>query len=371
MTYKSVRKSIDMSKIKVGIIGCGFVASKWHIPSFLRLKNDVIVQAACDLSPLLAKDVAGKFNLPRFYSNVSEMLGKEDLDIVDVCTPPHTHAPLAIEAMERGCHVLIEKPMALKLSDCDEMISVSKKQGSKLCIVHNELFRPPLLKAKELVANGDIGKVLGMEWCRFTHREEYLARENHWVHKLPGGVLGETGPHAVYTSLAFLKRINDVDITATNNLKYAWAPYDYFNIIFEGENAVSSAIISHCSDNFVADVRIFGTEGILEMDLQSMLFIRHELRETKMVPLALSSLSIAGRILGNVISNAVKAAFSKNARMLVRGHPVEIEKFVNSVINDETPPVTAEEGRETIRVMELMVEKLNQKYGIHSNKPSH
>lgn len=360
-----------MNKIRVGVIGCGFVASKWHIPGFISLKEDAVVQAVCDLNPSLATSVAEKFNLRKSYSNVSEMLRGEDLDIVDICTPPNTHAPLAIEAMERGCNVLLEKPMALKLSDCDEMISVSRKQGSKLCIVHNELFRPPLLKAKELVAKGDIGKVLGMEWCRFTHREEYLAKENHWVHKLPGGVLGETGPHAVYTSLAFLKRINSVDITATNNLKYAWAPYDYFDITFEGENAVSSAIISHCSDNFVADVSIFGTEGILKMDLQSMLFIRHELRETNMVPLALSSLKTARQILGNVISNAAKAAFSKDAKMRVRGHSVEIEKFVNSVINDETPPVTAEEGRETIRVMEITVEKLNQKYGVHTNKPTH
>jgi UDP-N-acetylglucosamine 3-dehydrogenase len=360
-----------MNKIKVGVIGCGFVASKWHIPGFISLKRDVVVQAVCDLNPSLASSVAEKFNLPKSYSNVLGMLRNEDLDIVDICTPPHTHAPLAIEAMEKGCHVLLEKPMALNVSDCNEMVSVSKRQGSKLCVVHNELFRPPLLRAKELVEKGDIGKVLGMEWCRFTHREEYLARENHWVHKLPGGVLGETGPHAVYTSLAFLKKINDVHITATNNLKYAWAPYDYFNIIFEGESATSSAIISHCSDNYVADVSIFGTEGILKMDLQNMLFIRHELKETKMVSLALSSLKTTRQILGNVTSNAAKVVFSRNAKMRVRGHSVEIEKFVSSVINDESPPVTAEEGRETIRVMEIMVEKLNQKYGIHTNKSSH
>lgn len=359
-----------MSKIKVGVIGCGFIASAWHIPGFKSLKKDAVVQAVCDLNPSLATSVAKQFNIPKSYSNVSQMLRDEDLDIVDICTPPQTHASLAIEAMEKGCNVLLEKPMALKLSDCDEMINISKKQGSKLCIVHNELFRPPLLKAKELVEKGDIGKVLGMEWCRFTHREEYLARENHWIHKLPGGVLGETGPHAVYTSLAFLKKITDVDITAANNLKYSWAPYDYFDITFKGGDMISSAIISHCSDNYVADISIFGTEGILRMDLQSMLLSRYRLKETRMVSLALSSFKTAGQILSNVASNAAKAIFTRNAKMRVRGHLVVIEKFVDSVINNKIPPVTAEEGRETIRVMEMLVEKLNQKYANTEGKAS-
>jgi predicted dehydrogenase len=306
--------------------------------------------------------VAKKFNIPKFYSNVSEMLREESLDIVDICTPPNTHAPLAIEAMENGCHVLLEKPMALKLADCDEMISVSQKQDSKLCIIHNELFRPPLIKARELVEKGAIGKVIGMQWCRFTHKEEYLAQEKHWVHKLPGGILGEVGPHAVYTSLAFLKKIKNVDITAKNILKYAWAPYDYFNITLEGENLTSSVIISMASDNYVADMSVFGTEGILKMDLQSMILTRYKLNETRLVPLALSTLKPAGQIISGVIANTAKAIFARNAIFRARGHAIEIEKFVDSIINDKQPPVTALEGRETVRVMEMLVEKLNQKY---------
>lgn len=350
-----------MKKVRVGVIGCGFVASKWHIPGFLTLRKNVVVQAVCDLNSSLATSVGKQFNVPKQYSNVSEMLREEDLDIVDVCTPPHTHAPLAIEAMEKSCHVLLEKPMALKLSDCDEMIKVSQKHGSKLCVVHNELFRPPLLKARELAEKGYIGKVIGMQWCRFTHKEEYLSRENHWVHKLPGGLLGETGPHAVYTSLAFLKQIKSAEICAKNTLKYAWAPYDYFDITLEGENMISSVIISHASNNYVAEVSVFGTEGILNLDLQSMLLTHYELNETRLVPLALSSLRTAGQIVGGVASNGAKAIFSRDTVSRVRGHAVEIERFVNSVINDQQPPVTAEEGRETVRVMEILVDKLRQK----------
>jgi len=252
--------------------------------------------------------------------------------------------------------------MALTLSDCDEMIRVSQKTGSKLCIIHNELFRPPLLKARKMVAEGAIGKVMGMQWCRLTHREEYLAKENHWIHKLPGGIIGETGPHGVYSSLAFLKRITNVEIAAKKICKYPWAPFDYFDITLEGDDMISNVIISHGGDNYVADMNIYGTDGILKLDLQSMMLIHYSLRKAKPIPLALSSLRSAKQVICGVISNAGEILFTRDAMLHVTGHATEIEQFVDSIQNDKPPPVSGEEGRETIRVMEILVEKLNQKY---------
>lgn len=361
-----------MGKFKVGVVGCGFIAKKRHIPGFLRLKRNVVIRAVCDLNQSLATSVAREFGIPRSYSDLAEMIQKENLDIVDICTPPQTHAPLAIEAMEKGCHVLLEKPMALKVSDCDQMNNVAQRCGSKLCIIHNEIFRPPFLKARELVANGNIGKLTGMRWCRLTHKDEYMSIENHWVHRLPGGVLGETGPHAVYTSLVFLKNIRNVDVFAKKTLEYPWVPYDYFNIVLEGENITSSIVISHSNDCFVADVDLFGTKGVLKMDLQSMLLIRYRVSETKPLRLALSSLNTIAQTLKGVTSNAAKVMLGRQTVLSrARGHDVVIERFVDSVINDQRPPVTGDEGRETVRVMEIIVEKLNQKYAVSASKLSH
>lgn len=351
-----------MRKIKVGIIGCGYIASKWHIPGFQRLKKTATITAVCDISPQVAS-VARKANIPKTYSSATEMLREEDLDIVDICTPPQTHTSLSIEAMEKGVNVLLEKPMALTLADCDEMIRASQKTGSKLCIIHNELFRPPVLQARKMVAEGMIGRIIGMQWCRLTHREEYLAKENHWIHKLPGGILSETGPHGIYASLAFLKKITNVEIAANNVCKYPWAPFDYFDITLEGEGVISNVIISHASDNYVADMNIYGTDGILKLDLQSMLLMHYNLRKAKPIPLALSSLEQATQVVGGVVSNAAKILFTRDAMLQVTGHATEIEQFVDCVQQDTQPPVTAEDGRETIRVLELLVQKLNQKYG--------
>lgn len=348
-----------MEKLKVGIVGCGLVATTRHIPSYLRMKKNIELYAVCDRNENLVRETATEFHVSKAYTDVSEMVSKEDLDIVDICVPPQIHAPLAIEAMENGCNVLIEKPMALKTSECDQMIDVSRKHGVKLCIIHNDNFHPPFLKAKKIVAGGAIGDFVGMRIFLSTPKEDMLALKDHWIHKLPGGMIGETGPHMAYMSLAFLNNIKNVDIYAKNFLEHPWAPFDEFRIELEGENGISSVALSYTRDCWAADVDIFGTEAALQLDLNRMLLVRHQLEELKYMPIARSSLSTVSQMIGGIASN-VFGVITGGQKI---GTDVVIERFVGSVLNDTQPPVTAEEGRETVRVMEMVVKKYQEKYG--------
>ncbi|TRZ51238.1 MAG: gfo/Idh/MocA family oxidoreductase [Dehalococcoidia bacterium] len=343
-----------MNKLKVGIVGCGFVAKKRHIPGFLRLKKNVTLSAVCDLNQELAKDAAKQFGIPHVYSDLSEMLSKEQLDIVDVCTPPKIHAPVALEAMENGCNVLLEKPMAPSLNDCDKMVEASRKYGVKLSVVHNQNFYPPFLKAQKLVESGAIGKLLGMRVLILTTRDEYIAHENHWIHKLPGGAIGETGPHAVYMSLAFLDNVTDVNVCARKQSDYPWVSYDDYRIELVGENITSSILVSHAGDCNASTVDLFGTDGTINIDLQSMLLTRYRRKHLKPTSVASSSLSVAGQTINGVVSNVFRVCLGKS----MLGHDIMIKKFVESIIHNQPVPVTPEEGRETIRVMETIVRKL-------------
>lgn len=347
-------------KLKVGIVGCGAIATLRHIPIFKRLKKNVVVQAVCDRNEDLALEAANKHNIPKAYSELSTMLSKEKLDIVDICTPPQTHASLAIEAMEQGCHVLLEKPMALKTSDCDEMIAVSHKHKAKLCVIHNQLFYPPFLKARKLVAEGAIGNFVGMRIFVSDHRDEMVMRKDYWVHKLPGGLIGETGPHVVYMSLAFLNKVNTVDIYAKSFLEHPWAPFDEFRIELEGDNQLSSILMSYSSNRHGCYVDILGTEGALHLDLNSMLLIHQREKDSlKAVDLGRYSMGVAWQITKGVAANAFKVLVRK-AKL---GHDVIIERFVESILNDQPPPVTGEEGREAVRVLEMIIGRLREKYG--------
>ena len=353
------------NKLKVGIVGCGAIAGMRHIPAFVRLKGKVALQAACDKNEGLAKETASKYRIPGVYSDLSQMLSKEKLDIVDICTPPQVHGLLAIEALEHGCHVLMEKPMALKTSDCDQMLNASHKHGGKICIVYNVLFHPPFLKARKLVADGAIGDFIGMRIFSSTPRWDMIDLEDHWYHRLPGGVIGETGPHMVYMSLAFLKNIKNVDIYAKNFLGHPWAPFDEFRIELEGENGISSIALSYTRNCWAANVDILGTEATLHLELQNMLLIRHRLRELGYIPIARSSLSTIAQMTGSIVSNVFKVITGRQKI----GTDTVIERFVDSVLNDHQPPVTGEEGREVVRVMEMIVERLYQKYGrYYSNR---
>ena len=348
------------NKLKVGIVGCGAVAVKRHIPGFIRLKNNVILQAACDKNEDLAKEAARKYNIPKTYQSFSQMLSEENLDIVDICTPPQIHAPLAIEALKHGCHILLEKPMALTTTDCDRMLDASRKHRRKLCIVHNVLFHPPLVKARKLVAEGAIGDFTGMRIFLSDPRDEMIMRKDYWIHKLPGGLIGETGPHPVYISLAFLDKVNDVDVYAKRFLKHPWAPFDEFRIELEGERAVSSITISYASNRYTANVDILGTESALHLDLQSMLVLRQGAKPS-LSPLSLVSTSLGSvsQTIGGLLANSLKAATGR----FRLGHDTVIEMFVNSVLSNTPPPVTGEEGREVVRVMEMIVKELYRKYG--------
>lgn len=347
-----------MKKLNVGIVGCGFIAKAKHVPAFKRMKKTVNLCAVCDLNENLANETARDFYIPEAYSNVSKMISKENLDILDICVPPQIHAPLAIEAMESGCNVIMEKPLALKVSDCDQMIDASKKHGVKLCIIHNDIFHPPFLKARKLIADGAIGDFVGMRIFLSTPRKDMIDLKDHWYHKLPGGVIGETGPHIAYMSLAFLNNIKNVDIYAKNFLKHPWAPFDEFRIELEGENGISSVALSYTRNCWAATVDLLGTEAALHLDLQSMLLIRHQLNELSYMPIARSSLSTISQMVGGISSNVFKVATG----MQKIGTDVVIERFIDSVLSDSQPPVTGEEGREVVRVMEMVVKRYQEKY---------
>lgn len=353
-----------MNKLRAAVVGCGLVAQRRHLPGFLRLRKNVSICAVCDSNHDVARNVARKFGVHYAYSDLQDLLSREKPDIVDVCTPPQTHASIAIESMENGCHVLLEKPMALSVGDCDSMILASKKYGVKFSIVHNQRFYPPFLEAQELVENGVVGKLVNMRIFFSVPKAQYLGQEGHWIHGLPGGAIGECGPHAVYLSLTFLKRIKNVDVYARKTLDTPSVLFDDYEIALEGESLRSSAINIYGGDYSALDVDLIGTEGVIKLDLQRMLLVL--VRGQRFEPmssnihssgalLSFSSLNVVGQILKNLLSNAFATMLGKT----FVSHYILIREFVNSIVNDEEVPVSAEEGRETTRVMEEIARRLD------------
>ena len=159
MTRRLFREREDKTMIKVAIIGTGNI-SHLHIPAYLRFPERARIVALVDIIPGKAQKVKEEFGLDcEVYLDHHEILGREDIDLFDVCTPPYVHAEISINAMKAGKNVICEKPMAPSLAECDEMIRVRNETGVKLSIIAQNRFRKPIRDLKALLDSGIAGPV--------------------------------------------------------------------------------------------------------------------------------------------------------------------------------------------------------------------
>lgn len=144
-----------MDKLRVGIIGCGFI-SHYHLESWKK-SEEIEVIAACDMKEDNARKVADKFSINKVYTDGKEMLDREKLDIVDLAAPVNAHKDYFMSAAERKVHIVCEKPLAPSLSDAHEMADCASRNGVTTMVCQTYRWQPWLLEVKRVVDNGLIG----------------------------------------------------------------------------------------------------------------------------------------------------------------------------------------------------------------------
>ena len=144
--------------IKVGIIGCGKIAQVRHIPEYLANPNAEIC-GFYDINLARAEELARKYGA-KAYPTYEALLADPGIDAVSVCAANHVHAEISIAALKAGKHVLCEKPMAISLEECEAMVAAARESGKYLMIGQNQRLAKAHIKARELIAQGAIGKVL-------------------------------------------------------------------------------------------------------------------------------------------------------------------------------------------------------------------
>ena len=335
--------------IRGGIVGCGAVVTTTHLPAWRRV-GDAEIVAVCDQREEVARVVARRWGVPAAYGDLSQMLAKEKLDFVDICTPPLTHYQLTIQAIEAGLHVIVEKPMATSLNEADEMVAAAKEHGIKLCVVHNILFSPVVQKAKSLVDRGVIGKLLAVDIHILEPPERFLAQRDHWCHHLPGGVFNEVEPHSVYLASAFLGKIHTVKAIVRKQSEFPWATADELKVLLEAEKGLGALTVSCNSPRDSKTLDIFGTKGSVHLDYLAQIIIRRRHRSLQLHGMILDRLDLISPVITAAATGVVSQLQRQKRSRL--GHRVIIQKFVESLLNNTDPPVTGEDDRETIRILE-------------------
>jgi UDP-N-acetylglucosamine 3-dehydrogenase len=187
-----------MKIVRYGVIGCGAISQRRHIPEAAANKKSEIV-AVADPVRGRAKEVAGPLGAAA-YTDYKKMLKEQDLDAVAVCGPNKLHAPMTVDAFKAGLHVLVEKPMATTRADGKKMLAAAKKARKYLMVGMNQRLMPAHVKAKEILDSGRVGKPISFE-TSFKHPGPdgwSVDGPKSWFFKKVPAAMGVTGDLGVH-----------------------------------------------------------------------------------------------------------------------------------------------------------------------------
>jgi predicted dehydrogenase len=188
-----------MDKLRIGLLGTGIVVRDFHLPA-LRNNPGAELVAAANLHPASLERLARNFDIPTTYTDFEAMAADPTIDAVVNALPNYLHAPVTIQMLEAGKHVLCEKPMAMSVAEGEHMTEAAQRAGGKLMIAHMWRFDREILWLRNLVASGQLGKV-------FKAKSHAI-----WLYEGPppqswfvqpkfagGGALADMGIHSIDT----------------------------------------------------------------------------------------------------------------------------------------------------------------------------
>src|SRR5580765_2448727 len=186
--------------LNIGIVGCGKIADG-HVEEIQKL-DCARVLAVCDLEPILAEQLAHRYSVPHWYTDFDRMLSEHQLDVIHIATPPHSHLALARKSAEAGCHVFLEKPLALNAADGRRLVECLQQIGRKMSVNYWYNFETQALALKEFVAQGHLGNPVHIESyygydLTGGFGQALLSDDRHWVHQLPGKLFQNIIDHAI------------------------------------------------------------------------------------------------------------------------------------------------------------------------------
>jgi len=350
--------------MKVGLIGCGGIAPS-HIEVYKRIKN-VEVVAVCDLNLERAKKLAVNYDIKKSYKDYWDMLEKENLDLVDVCTPVSTHARIVCDAAKVVPAILLEKPMALSVSECDEIIRTIRKYGTKLCIGHNQIFSPNIQRAKKLVDSGNFNLLC----FRTTQKESFELLKAHglapaWnVAPEQKGIIWEVGSHLAYLQLHFMPDIKEVYAVGS---KVKYPVYDDFAVLLRTTEQCFGIIeLSWVSKETEIVYELRGSDG---RRVHIYRDFDYYLENSEEPPFTVSKvirnfLVDEKRILQKWMRFGI--CYSHKKKLLPTFNL--IKSYIEAIKKDLPPPISPDYGRNTVNLLECIEKSLDERRLITTNR---
>jgi nucleoside-diphosphate-sugar epimerase/predicted dehydrogenase len=346
--------------MKIGIIGCG-MNSDYHI-NFARSYPGAEIVGVADLDEGKARDCARAHGIPRYFLDLDALVEQGKPEVLHIVTPPAAHYEIAKEAIERGIHVLIEKPLVLQAQQARELYKIAESRGVAVCPMHNHYFDPCMLKARTLIEEGGIGQIINVESyyglnTRIDAFRRYPAPNAlPWLYSLPGGVFHDFMSHPLYVMLPYTGRVREIRVMERSHGELPQAISDELRILINGENCAGTLVFSFAAKPHLHFVRIYGTTGIVHVDFNAMTTISHPLSSLpKAAQKVIYNVSESKQLFSSTASNVWN--FLRKKLKPYHGMQNLIHRFYDSIQGEGEVPVSKEHA---LRVLEAMEEIFKQ-----------
>jgi predicted dehydrogenase/nucleoside-diphosphate-sugar epimerase len=322
--------------LRIGIIGCGRIA-RVHL-RYVRQVPGIEIAGLCDREFEHARELQHQSGVAEVFREVSDLL-RVPLDAVHVLTPPATHAEVATAALESGVHVLVEKPMATTAAAAERMATAARNAGRILCVDHNRLFDPPVVRAREMVAAGAIGTLLSVEAYQGVNVQEggpAAAPLAMWLN---------LAPHPLYLLRTFIGDVTDWHVCG--------GPLGELRAVLKGTKALGSLFFSPGTMPYLNGLTLHGTTGTVYLDLNTMTVVRRrERRLPKMLSKAALNVDHALQLIGGTARTTLGVATGRIGTY--PGIGVVIGRFYDAIRTAAEPPVTVSDGQAVVTLLDAI-----------------
>jgi predicted dehydrogenase len=327
--------------MKYALIGCGRISPN-HIAA--AKANNLDFVAVCDIDPKNMHDKIIKFELGDIhaYTDYKEMLEKEKPELVAIATESGKHARIAIDCINAGCNVIIEKPIALSIADADEIIRLGREKGVKVCANHQNRFNKSIQKIRDAVEKERFGKMFygtaHIRWCRDW---EYYSRAN-WrgTWEQDGGALMNQCIHNIDLLRWMLGDEIDSVMGMTDRLNHDYIEAEDFGIAIIKFKNGAYGVVEGTTDvypkNLEETLYLFGQKGTVKAGGTSV----NKIEEWRFS----DQLDSADEVLERFHENP--------PNVYGFGHTPLYADMIDAIKNDRDPYVTGEDGK---RALELVL----------------
>lgn len=254
------------SSVRFAIIGCGRIAQR-HAE---HIHKQGILTAVCDVDEEKADNLAIKYGARAYYKVDDLLQDKTEIDVVSVCSPNGLHHLHAIQALKAGYHVLCEKPMAINVHDCGEMIKAAEKANKRLFAIKQNRFNPPVVAVKEAIDNGKLGKIYSVQLsCFWNRNSDYYLNSWKGSMDLDGGTLYTQFSHFVDLLYWMIGDVKNVQAYTKNFAHQGIIEFeDTGVVILEFQNGALGTInytVNSFQKNMEGSLTIFGEKGTVKI----------------------------------------------------------------------------------------------------------